>query len=277
MEKVCKIYKKTFEDKSGLEMIAGDISIPGVLEVVSQIYDNSTLNTINKWMNKLKVCRTKYVMEAMGDKYPMKIAAASVAVDAIVNNYDDNLDEDLSPEEKVYGTFDSGRGFGFLIGDNDLNSEQRNIIRDYYMYTMPIIGGGEFASLDLIEKLEDENEILKIGKGYYDIRIKDMDVYPALALNELGYKSEAIMRAARNFRAVNLIKKDLDDVPKDMKNDNKTVLTIAHKKGFNLRELARKLAQPYLKDFKNFKAETPELETFKNNFHRMSEMELKSI
>ncbi len=260
------------DDNQKTKKISESLSTEEAFETVSHISDLSSKNIANMWKNGQKVCRTKYVMEAMGENYPTPILEISLVIDAIVNNLDELLDESLPKDKKSLHIFDLSKDIGYISSSNKLNSEQKEMVGTFFRNKIPIVGGGEFYYTELIQGSPDD---FTLWKKYYDSRIIDIDIFMELALNELGYKSEDTIRAARDFRAVNLISKDIRDIEDDVENGIKTPFTIAHQIDSNPKEYAKKIAQEYIDDLNKFKIKEPVLEYTRKNFSKMCEEELK--
>jgi len=275
MRSVSDRYIDIFKDNNQkTKEISKSLSTEEAFETVSHISDMSSKNIANMWKNGQKVCRTKYVMEAMEENYPTPILEISLVIDAIVNNLDELLDENLPKDKKSLHIFDLSKDIGYVSSSNKLSSEQREMVGTFFRNKIPIVGGGEFYYTELIQGSPDD---FTLWKKYYDSRIIDIDIFMELALSELGYKSEDTIRAARDFRAVNLIAKDIRDIEDDVENGIKTLFTIAHQIDSDPKEYAKKIAQEYIDDLNKFKIKEPVLEYTRKNFSKMCEKELKTI
>ncbi len=264
-----KEYKSMFEDKTGIKEITNNLGVGEIFGFVSEFSDASSEYTIDQWRSSRKTCRTKYVIEAMGNDYPREILKLSLAIDSAVNHMDDLLDENLDKGEKAYHVLELSKDIGF-IRRQKISEEQAKAIANYLKDKIPVIGAGEGYYTSLIKNSTGEREVLKLGKKYYDIRSIDMDVFVELPLLEIGIKGEEynnIVNSGRIFRAIDLIGKDSKDMERDMENEVDTLLTIAKQKGLEPRVYARKLADEYMNDFRKIKKEKNEI---MNNFYEMS-------
>jgi hypothetical protein len=197
----------------------------------------------------------------------------------LINNLDEIYDENLPQEKRRPHIVELIKEIGKIVENPKMNKEQREIIGTYFDKIL-VVAAGEVIYSNQIESSKDEKTVLEYGKKYYDSRIIDMDAYIELPINKLGYKGiekNDIVRAARNFRAINLIRKDMKDIPEDVQNGIKSLFTIVKKRGIEPRNYARKIANLYLEDFKNIKFKDERLEEIKNNFYKMSREEMKNI
>ncbi len=275
-------YKKIFEDKSRVKNIVKNIGLPEqAFGMISEISNQCTDYLINMWNNGEKTMRTGYVMEAMGKYYPKSegVIESSILTDSIINNLDEIYDENLKKDKRTPHIVELIKEIGKITEASNITEKHREIIGRYFDKIL-VVAGGEVVYSNQIESTEDEEKILNLGKKYYDSRIIDMDVYMELPVYEMGYKDDEIdkiVKVARNFRAINLIKKDLKDIPEDIENNIKSLFTIVKNRNMNPKKFAKKIAESYLKEFDKIKFNDDILREIKNNFYEMGKKEIESV
>jgi len=271
---IFKEYKTLFEDKSKIKKVVKEMDVDKIFDSVNEISDFSSDYITNLWKTGKKVCRTQYVIDSMKDTYPYRILNISLAIDAAVNNLDELLDENLTKEKKAIHIIELSKNIGY-IQDQHLTKKQRKAILTYFKDKIPIIAGGEKYYTSKIENAKDENEILHLGKKFYDTRIIDMDIFIELPLieNKIYEEYNKILKSSRGFRAVNLIKKDLKDMEKDENNEINTLFTIVKQKNLDPKYYAKKIASEYFEELKKIKS----CNKITNNFHDMCKKDLKEL
>jgi hypothetical protein len=207
--------------------------------------ENAYDNIAKKWLSGKKHLRTYFVRMAI-KPYPKNMINLSISLDATINILDDLLDENLESEVKALYVLELIRSLA-VTHNQDYNKKISKKIEHYFNKIISI------AILENVyrQKLEKEEEFKKIVESstqIYSCRSLDMDIYVELALTgKKKLKHKDIIKISRVFRAITLIKKDLEDLEHDKEQGIETVVSIAHRKGI-LTKLVLELVRTYRRE-----------------------------
>ncbi|MEM3399704.1 MAG: hypothetical protein QXP42_02640 [Candidatus Micrarchaeia archaeon] len=230
VERLAQFYEKTVEQNLNyLYKVEKELfSDPLLASTFPNILSSSSKNIANKWRNERKYIRTKFVVDALPN-YPQEILALSVSIDATVNILDDILDETLSKEEKGLYLVELIRAIS-LHNLRNTPARIRKAIFNYFNKIL-IVAMSEMYFLGCLSKQENENDLINSACRYYHGRSLDIDIFAELPLlhTRMAKKDQqAVLNAARAFRIMNLVKKDLKDFERDVSCNIQTALTVLH-------------------------------------------------
>lgn len=196
-----------------------------------QLFQSSSVAITTSWEKERKYCRTIFVKTAFGKQFPDHFLGVSLSLDVMINILDDLLDEELSPEKKTAYIIEFLRNFA-NYSHQELSSEIRNEVGLYF---------NKLITLAISEKVYEEeikksNALNKIAGKSVDLLIcrgMDIDIFSEIALIDYAGNADAIRKNARAFRAMNILKKDIIDIPYDLKNNMESVVTLVQKKDFD--------------------------------------------
>ncbi|MCD4694386.1 hypothetical protein K8R62_03445 [bacterium] len=234
MKKNIKLYKQNIKRNiNDIEEVLDNLKINDKISI--SIYEKMLTQSVNqvtdKWESGKKYCRTHFIQEAFGKKYPEKLSEISLLIDSMVNILDDFFDENLNKETRGQMLIEYLRIFS-LFNYSFLNKKIQLSLGKYF---------NQLITLALAEDLY-QNRILK-NSNFEDIindsvelllcRGMDIDIFIEIALMDCKNRDtgEKIKKIARVFRAINIFKKDIKDINHDKKNNINTVtITILDKK-----------------------------------------------
>jgi len=189
-----------------------------LLELTSKILTD-------KWKTGRKVVRTKFALEAFPD-YPGEFMPLSLYTDAIVNLFDDILDELMEKDERALHVVEIAKVLTALFMDETFDRDIMNLYSEYFSKIL-CVAVSEMHYSKKMKNAEKVEELLHYAISCYNYRAYDVDIFfeiPMLAL--YGKIDGRIMDLARIFRAVNLIVKDWNDLEHDLKNETLTPAVI---------------------------------------------------
>ena len=281
MKDTFRKYQNIHKEKENIKEMAEEIGVEESVPMIYKLYDASFQNTVELWKNEKKVCRTNSVKIAMGNKYPDSVYDLSLTLDSIINNLDDILDNELSEGKKALHLLEAGKNIGKMMSiSSELNKKFMIVIESYFNHIIPIICGGEATYTKYLEGSKNESDIIKYCKKYYNSRIIDMDAFiemPAIESGMSDLEIKKMIKLGRNFRALNLMKKDLIDIPEDTKNNTKTAFTILKSRGLEVKKYSNRLCEMYLKAIKEIEFKTNELNEIKQKFYEMAKKDMKEM
>lgn len=197
----------------------------------------SSRQIIDKWSTGRKYARTLFTMRAFDDLYPDKVLELSIMVDVMVNILDDFYDEIMSKEERALNLIEFLRVFSKF--NQAVQVEKvREPLSLYY---------NKLISLALAEKIfakaiAEENEletVVKLSVKLLLFRGMDMDIFNEIAVagHEEITEEKEIIKVGRIFRAINILKKDIEDIEYDKKNNlDSVVINVIEREEFNFEE-----------------------------------------
>ncbi|UCG95265.1 MAG: hypothetical protein JSV92_04445 [archaeon] len=270
------------DNKDRAKRQAQRIGIKNTIGSIEKMYDLALGVLPYKMKTGEKTSRTEIVRRAMGKDYPDSVIGISEAVDNVVGSWDELLDQNLGKPERLAYIATQVFRFGQLVGnDLKLNRKQRNIIGNYADKLM-VLGSAEVSYNTLVSESKKEENVLKHAKSFYRAKSLVNDVFVELPLVELGYdmrkkESKDMVEVGRKNRSVGMIRKDIDDIQDDIKNNTRTPFTVLKQKGKKMRIHGRKLANEFLEELNEYKFIDKRLQRFKKNFYEMSKEEIKRI
>ncbi|MEA2003540.1 MAG: hypothetical protein U9O53_01120, partial [archaeon] len=204
-----------------------DIKDPKISKTLSNLIDASSTKLTEKWVSGRKYVRTYFVKKAMAN-YPEEAFDVSIQLDAIVNILDDLLDEKVDEKEKTLYIVEFLRIFAINNAQEQNPSISKKIAK--YFEELICIAVLEDIYYKKIENSSDPDNIIKDLIKVYNCRSNDIDIFVQIPLFEIygdeNEEGEKILKAARLFRAINLIMKDMKDIEHDIEHDSTSAILI---------------------------------------------------
>lgn len=259
------------------KIINSDIGLndPYLMELFNKILQTSKNELIEKWRTGKKYLRTLTAIKAFPN-YSSDSLNLSISIDAIINILDDLLDENLEKQAKIFYIVEIIRTLANYHYQKS-NEALRHCIGNYFNKCI-MIALLEKHFYDLLRNTKENDYIIKYPTYIYDIRSVDIDVFieiPLLASNTIQFKDD-VLKVARTYRALELIKKDILDVEHDIDNGIDTIFTILWNRKNDLLSSVSNLTELYLE--RTRKTTGSEYSNIIiDNFISMSENEAKEI
>lgn len=261
MQKIIKIYKEDLSeslDKIGRLLEKMDMNDFGVRNHCNEILSLSCENIVEKWLVGRKYIRTLFVKEAFANLYPKEVTRISIYIDTIINILDDLLDEKIDDENKKLYILEFLRVFS-LYNYNHPPKEVQIYLGNYFnkLISLAVV---ENCYKNLASNKNKIKEIARCSIKVLDCRSMDIDIFNEIAIlrnccNYTSIEKEKIIKAGRIFRAVNIMKKDIEDLDYDKKTGQDSVISkIADKEKYNLHEYALLISNHYLSEADKIKA-----------------------
>lgn len=257
------VYDKIFEKSiSEIEKISKDLGIhkDEWFSFYRSVLVDSSRMVKGKWETGRKYARTAFVRKALGSSYPEELTEKSLSVDSIINILDDLFDEKLDTLTKSLLIIETGVLLGFL-NKHEMYTKKVAKIFGEYLYKIVFMGLTERILKEALTKTEGTESFFRIALSIYLARSMDIDFFVQIV-------DKKLMGEARTFRALNLIKKDMDDIEHDIENENDTPITILYKRD---KELLKEFIEFSLVEYSKY------LDSMKSSFREMSAREIKSI
>lgn len=203
------------------------INNPIITGSYDKILSISAKKFTEKWISGRKYTRTLFLKKAFSDFYPEKYIEASLYIDAMINILDDLFDEEMDKKEKTCYIVEFLRTFSLY----HQQQSQKNFKIDisYYFNELISLAIAEKYYKEFIKKEKNTNKIIEYSIKSHDIRSLDIDIFTQIALINYkisSQKTKKIIEIARIFRAINIIKKDIEDIEYDTKNNMESVISI---------------------------------------------------
>lgn len=224
-----------------------------------------------KFSSGRKSFRTGYAQDAFGKYYPREAYPYSWVIDIYTAAMDDLYDDSNAPDlERKLNVLGSNKSVIAMLSWPEILRNEAIL----HLQKMLIIGLGEAENTMKLKTVSEESEAIDIAKKCYFIRAIDMDFavrIPSIYLNLSSEEIESIENSGRCFRAVNLCKKDINDVDHDRKHETETPITIFLDKEFEIDELKSSLLNDSLGVLEEIieNAENEIVEYVSKNFYRM--------
>lgn len=237
-QELIELYEKTIEENVAYLRNLED-ELFGSTEFGETMHKSliqSTKNLTDKWRSQEKYIRTAYAMRAIPD-YPDEVKKLSIFLDANINLMDDILDENLSREEMALYLVELLRVLSIKDG-YPMTQALKQKISDYFNKII-FVAISEGALFPQFSKQEKSKLLAMILRSYFSRSI-DMDLFLELPLHESGCDKEnmnALIKAGRVFRVMNLAKKDFMDIEHDKEKNIINPVSVAMKKGISPQEL----------------------------------------
>lgn len=175
----------------------------------------------NTWSSGQKSLRSEAVVpvyeEFLDRELPKSIKKSLVGFDAYINSLDDIIDTgDLDEMEKVELTANTAfSGMMAFLNTTENNAKVNGMTVKYLseLFQIPMV---EQEAINDIRETDNESEVLDAAVRSYEYRSRDMDWFAKLPMKELGFDDEDIVNDLRDYRAVELLVKDLYDIPRDL-------------------------------------------------------------
>ena len=180
------------------------------------------------WENDKKSLRTApsvFVYEESGHEVDEQTRELLTGLDASINVLDDIIDtQDLGKREKVQLT--ANAAFSGMLSFTNTPYEYRNEVQDVVtqylteLFQIPMV---EEEEIDNIRHAETVDGTIEPSRTSYSYRARDIDAFaqiPSL-LNDKEYPNQ-LTEDLQNFRAKELIIKDVHDVTRDLQDNDIT-------------------------------------------------------
>lgn len=217
INKILKGFRITSDEK--------EAAFSGIKEVL----ENSSNFMINKWMSGRKHTRTLFVINAFGNSYPEQVLDFSLIVDAQINLLDDLFDENMKKKERKMYILELGRLLSSSSANRYMSNKKiRECLEEYFA---KIVTMGVFEHM-LREALKSGKFLKRYVKIIYDARSMDIDFFVLLPMFFIDYNKrerECILHAARGFRALSIMKKDIMDYSYDKRTGQESALMVLRK------------------------------------------------
>jgi len=232
-----------------------------------------------KFASGRKASRTMYAEQAFGRYYPQEIKEYSRIIDKFTGMCDDINDDTMDREERAL--------YMAALANNislTLDNFPPEILKEFstHIKKMLYIQTAEYLTLSDMSRNNEREKIIESGIKNYTARAIDMDVFirlPALVLvKRENVDVGKLVKAGRNFRAVNLLHKDFRDIPHDVRNGTLTPVIALQKKDINVRVFTQKLMELLEDSFRNIETsiQSEAEEYIIHNLHEMSYKEYEA-
>jgi len=259
------------------KIIISDMGLndPYLMELFNKTLQTSKNELIEKWRSGKKYLRTLTAIKAFPD-YSLDSLNLSISIDAIINILDDLLDENLEKQAKTFYIVEIIRTLANYHYQKS-NEALRHCIGSYFNKCI-MIALLEKHFYDLLRNTKGDDYLIKYPIYIYDIRSLDIDVFieiPLLSSNTIQFKDD-VLKVARTYRALELIKKDILDVEHDIDNGIDTIFTILWNRKNDLLASVSNLTELYLERTRKTTG-SEYTNIIIDNFISMSENEAKEI
>ena len=229
MKNNCKIYQKSIKKNIfGIKTILKNLGMEE--EVPLSLYEtvlNQSANMItSKWLSGRKYCRTYFTQKAFGKLYQAKYTQISLCIDAMVNILDDLLDERLDKQAKTEYLLEFLRVFS--VYNSECPSKKIQICLEEYFNKLITLAIAENFYQQRITQEQNINKIIKNSADLLICRGRDIDIFIEIALLEFKNQKAIppIKEMSRMFRALNILKKDIKDIPHDQESNIETAVIL---------------------------------------------------
>jgi len=275
MENFKTLYESTVsENLEEIRLILEGIEInPAIIPRFEGLLENSCSMLTSKWVSGRKVLRSHFAKQAIKN-YPDDILKLSISVDAIINLLDEILDEELDKQTKALHIVELIRALS--VHAKEFDKPYQPLLWKYFNKII-VIAIGEEIYKELIQDEEDFEKLILYSIQAYNIRSLVNDIFIELPLirlyPKLKGKEKVVILAARIHRAFGLMRKDINDIEHDKKNDVSTVMTLLSEKVLPLRSYVEALIDRYTNAINQLRSSNPDLMEIINNFQKMVEDE----
>lgn len=221
-----EIYKNLVEDVREREAELqkddgfGDKEVTGVSKLLERPPET--------WENDQKSLRTApsvFVYEESGQEVDESTRELLTGLDASINVLDDIIDtKDLGKRERVELT--ANAAFSGMLSFTNTPDEYRDEVQDMVtqylteLFQIPMV---EEEEIDNIREAETVDDAIEPSRASYSYRSRDIDAFaqiPSL-FNNQDYPNQ-ITEDLQNFRAKELVIKDIHDISRDLQDDDIT-------------------------------------------------------
>ncbi|MGM0438821.1 MAG: hypothetical protein ACQEP3_00075 [Patescibacteria group bacterium] len=249
-----------------------DISKKPQLNEFEDLFNQTTNEVVESWRTNRKYCRTVFIQKAFREKFPQDYLRFSLSIDVMVNILDDFLDEELSDKKKKNYVIEFLRNFSFYNYQNSPRELTREV--GLYMNKLITLAFSEKQFQEQIKKFDNLKKIIDDSVDLLKLRSMDIDIFTKIALINIKQENEKIIRMSRLFRSLNILKKDIVDIPHDRKNNMESVVTIVLDKGINFDNYINKVTN---KKIRQAKDNLNKSNIILANFYKMIEEEKNDI
>ena len=180
----------------------------------------------NTWSSGKKSLRSEAVVPVyesfLDDELPREVKKSLVGFDAYINSLDDIIDTDeLDEMEKVELTANTAFSgmMAFFNTDNSSGVDEMTINYLSELFQIPMV---EQRAINNMRDTDNKEEVLNAAANSYEYRSRDMDWFARLPKQEVGSENENIVEDLRDYRAIELLVKDLYDIPRDLEDNQVT-------------------------------------------------------
>lgn len=231
MNNIAVEYEKCARE--ALEAAFRHIEDEELTSVLENIVKTTTSLLTDKWRGKRKVLRTIFAVKTF-QNYPNDCLKTSVYLDAIINLFDDILDELMNKDERTLHIVEIIKVMSLIFSElskASKSAEIADVVSEYFSKIL-CVAASEIHYGRKINETSKLEEIIIYAIKCYDYRSMDVDAFFEIPMIELyGTVNQDLLSLARDFRAVNLILKDYHDIEHDIKNETFTPLVAVYKLG----------------------------------------------
>lgn len=280
IQRLAEIYKGSVP--LNLDDIKAELDEHGlgasVFEKYRDVLVTSSEMIVSKWESGEKYIRTQFVTLAFGDRYPKDRLETSIAIDAMINILDDLLDERLTEDQKKLYVLEYLRAFSVFSKQQVDESLQEDLGTYFNKLITLAIAEGEF--LERVKAHDDLGAVVDDSFELLLIRSLDIDVFVELAAGK-GVNDEKLARlkqAARLFRTINMLKKDIIDIDHDRENEQETmVIHILDRDDVDFEEYIELMAKKIDEEWESLRSDSSKTDVVIENFHRLTQEDMSKL
>jgi len=223
---------------------ADEADINNLLPRYKEILTTTSSNVSERWLKREKYLRTEFVLSVLSDKYPKQRLTLSLAIDAMINILDDFYDEDLPKKQKQVFLIELLRTSSLAYS----RMPNTDFVKELGIYLDKLItlAIAEDYFLNLIKKTNNLEKVVKYSKTLLLNRAMDIDYFAQIGLSSI----EDSTMPFRIFRALNILKKDILDIERDLEAGQETVVTNICGRDFEKKKYFNKLSSDILSESK---------------------------
>jgi hypothetical protein len=249
------------------------------LDSYKTILTNSSQNMIHKWESGKKYLRTEHALKAFGKTYPEPRIELSIMTDAMVNILDDLLDEQMQKEGKSLYILEFLRIFAVYSSINPDDKIQSAVC--YYFHKLISLAVAEQQIMEQVKAQTNKESILKNSAKLLTSRSFDIDIFiqiPMFSLSSKENHHSILLKKARIFRALNILKKDISDMDHDIHQGQETLVTWMSKNDkYPLKQYVYDLTQDFYNKMTEDGDEIGSSSALNTAFHNLEQMIKKEI
>lgn len=239
---IIAVYENSIE--ANLSSITSSLKEAGIGSEDALAPYTSALRTsmeaiVTKWRNETKYVRTEYALQAFGDTYPESFLEVSLMIDAMVNILDDLFDEDLQAEERRLSIVEYLRIFA--VYSSKIPNKAIQQAMSFYFNKLITLAIAEQRIMLQVKHSEDKEYICTLSTQLLMTRAFDIDIFIQIPMYHISSDTthqQNLLKRARIFRALNILKKDIRDIEHDRSEGQETLVTwvLSHKEKYSFPE-----------------------------------------
>ncbi len=231
------------------------------IKLYEEILSKTSQVVSERWLKKEKYLRTKHTVSVFGDNFPKDLLILSLCVDAMVNILDDFYDEPLSKEQKQIYLIELLRVNSII----NCKIPSLNLLADlgeYFDKLITLAIAENFILQQIKENLEFEF-VISQGSSLLLTRAYDMDIFVQIA--EHNNTQNTLIYEFRILRALNILKKDILDLRRDIETDQESIVTCVYQSDLPNESVLVGIANKILSQKKDKRAKLQRLSDMINN------------